>query len=621
MVLKLLSEPYSPSGSMVGKTMGRAVRNTSLDEWSILLRETLQNSFDARLSSSRPITYHVSIDQADESQRKALRQDVFSNIPKEMSHLKKVLAQDDLPVLIITDWETRGLCGPTRADFEAEERTDFQDFFLNVGREDKKAYQGGTFGLGRGVLFEISQVGSIVVFTRTTSGGKPVSRLMAMGISGSYSVNRKKFTGRHWWGATSAGQWPEPLTGDEAVRLAKALGLDVIPDGTTGTAIFVIAPRIPESWREETSVSLAEALDAMIEAALLYGWPLMIGRAGKPEVQFRFSHDREEWEPLSPDSTASPVRDFAEAYRLAVSQASIDGPTSWHELEINFGAGRAKPQPLGKLVFRHVPPLFKDPEQPDDSQIPSASIALMREPRMVVRYFQVPQHPIGSDTRGVFVLKSEFDQQFAESEPVAHDDWIPAKIASAKSQRNPVKQALDKIRQAVKETLTPSSRNGSVGELSADGLAPVVADLLGGMLADAPGPGGTPAKPPPGGGGGKGTSKVSRVSVMAPHLRLGASGSVEALFPVKVSPSTDFAGTLRGEPRVVLDSGLESSDEIPEGSERPTMLGWEAPDGSLLSADSEVLVPRGLKELFAVVQQPRDVAVTVAVTLSETPDD
>ena len=621
MALKLLSEPYSPSGSMVGKTMGRAVRNTSLDEWSILLRETLQNSFDARLSSSRPITYYVSLDEAVKDQRKALRQDIFSNIPKEMSHLKRVLAQDDLPLLVIADWETRGLCGPTRADFEADERTDFQDFFLNVGREDKKAYQGGTFGLGRGVLFEISRAGSIVVFTRTASEGKPVSRLMAMGISGSYSEDRRKFTGRHWWGATSAGTWPEPLTGDGAVRLAQDLGLDVIPEGTTGTAILVVAPRIPDSWEGETSVSLAETLDAMIDAALLYGWPLMIGRKGKPEVHFQFSHGGEAWEPLLPDSAESPVRDFAEAYRLAIAQASIDGPTSWHEREINFGAGRAKPQPLGKLVFRHVPPLMKDPETADDAQIPSAAIALMREPRMVVRYYPVPKHPMGSDTRGVFVLNSEFDQQFAESEPVAHDDWIPAKIASAKSQRNPVRQALDKVRQAVKETLTPS-KGGAVGDLSADGLAPVVADLLGGMLADAPGPGGTPPKPSPGGGGGvKGTPKASRVSVLTPNLRLGASGSVEALFPVKVSLAADRLGTLRGEPRVVLDSGLESSDEIPEGSERPAMLGWEAPDGSWLSADAEVRVPRGLKELVAVVQQPRDVAVTLAVTLSEAPDD
>lgn len=602
---------------MAARTLSRAIRNTSLDEWSVLLRETLQNSVDARLNDRRPIHFYVRLDEVTPEQRSSLKTDVFADLPSELKHLRTTLNRTNFPVLVIADWETRGLCGPTRADLATDERADFRDFFLNVGREESKNYQGGTFGLGRGVLFDISENGTIIVFTRSTAAGRPVTRLMAMSIGNAFDKARLKYTGRHWWGADVDSEWPEPVNGATAERIAGRLGLDVIPESKTGTAIMVLSPRIPEAGSDDDQkLELGDALDEMIGAARLFGWPLMVGRKGKPAVNFEFSHAGKCWEPEAPDTADSPVRHFVEAYRLA-EQGRPEGPTSWHFKEISFGGGRAAPRPLGTLVLRHFPPL-QDAREPENTGIPEAAIALMREPRMVVKYLKVARHPLGSSTVGVFIADRAFDQQFAESEPVAHDEWIPAKIVSAKYARNPVKQALDKIKQGVKDTWkTIQTNSDSVSE--ADGIAPVIGDMLGGMVADTAGFGGGRIRPPANGGGGK-QVKSTRATVSPPNLRGAEEGTVVALFPVHIDRVTKGSRvTLRAEARVVLDGALEKEDNRPEGAPIPVIFGWQKSetDDVLMSDRDRVTVNDSVDELLVLVEQPHDMAVTVTVSASE----
>lgn len=610
MPLLLMSEPYSPAGSMAASTLTRAVRNTSLDEWSILLRETLQNSVDARLNSVKAVHFQVTIDYATVTQRSVLQKEVFAEAAYKVDLLQKVLKRPQLPLLTITDWETRGLGGPTRADTDTTERTDFRDFFLNVGRE--KEFKGGTYGLGRGALFDISEPGAIVVYTRIASGGNPVTRLMAMAIGPGYARNGLKYTGRHWWGAKTDSARPEPIVNTRADRVAKALGLDLIPDGKTGTAIMVIAPRIPEE------ATLKMVLDEMSTAARLYGWPLMIGRSGRPAVSFEFGRDGQYWVPEAPDTQDSPVRRFVEAYRLAEKAEPPEAPTSWKHQAITFGAGRAVPQPLGTLVFRHFPPTDgADSGEDDDwSGIPHCSIALMRDPRMVVRYLPVAKHPMGSSTVGVFIADNTFDKDFAESEPVAHDDWIPAKLATGRFARNPVKQALDKVKQAVKDSWQTRAQQ-SVHGGGVDGIAPVIGDLLGGMVADTPGFGGRRVGPPP--RPSKPGVRFTRASVETPVLRAAKGGGVLAVFPVtlhRIGERSPLILTAR--PRVVLDSGLEQDNDRPAGASPPAVVGWEDPASGDSLADGETHeVPPDVDSLLVVVDQPRDTAVTVEIEIEQ----
>lgn len=607
--LTLTSEPYSPGGSVPGSTLTRAITNTSLDEWSVLLRETLQNSVDARTSDTVAINFRVSVEYANPLQTTCLREQIFVEPPTSIAALSRVIKRERLPLLIIADWGTRGLGGPTRADVVTEDRTDFCDFFLNVGREDAKKYQGGTWGLGRGVLFDISEPGAIVVFTRTTNGGRPVTRLMGMAIGPTFAKARFKFTGRHWWGAESASQWAEPVTGKAAETLAAQLGLDVIPTGQMGTAIMVVAPRIPAQH------DLSHVLDAMIDSAHLYGWPLMIGRNGKPAVTFEFAVDGKLWVPLSPEDKGSRVRAFVEAYRVAEAKSPPDEPTSWQQRPITFGSGQAKPKPLGTLVFRHSPPAAgTQPIDDEEAVIPTAAIALMRDPRMVVRYLPVPKHPLGSSTVGVFIAETEFDHDFAESEPVAHDDWIPSKLDAGRFARNPVKQALEKIKKSVKDSWQVSGALPASGS-GPDGLAPVIGDLLGGLVVDTPGSGVGGGGNDGGGGGAGRKPSIAQATVGAPTLRVGNRGEIIAAFPVQVTRGQNVAKVaLHASPRVVLDGGTEAERSRPAGGATPAVVGWEdVRTGTALSTSPRLDLDLGTTTVLVLVQQPPDTAVTVGV--------
>jgi hypothetical protein len=605
--LHRLSEPYSAAGSAVASSLTRAVRDSSLHEWAILVRETLQNSIDARISSNA-VTYSVDIYRATLKQKGVLQKHVFRDIPAELPELARSLKSANLPLLVIADWNTQGLGGPTRADLATEEKANFCDFFLNVGREESKGYQGGTRGLGRGVLFDISSASSIVVFTRTTVGGRKVSRLLAMAVSPGFNDGKRKFTGRHWWCASASNPWPEPLEGPRAEELAHALGLDVMPVKTTGTAIMVIGPRIPDDY------TLDDVCDEMIQAALLWGWPLLIGRDGTPEVELAFSTgDGNAWQPVGPEDPGSPVREFARAYREALA-GSPRKTTRWQTATVAFGAGRKKPEPLGTLTFRHLPNA-EAPQTPSaEEAIPLASIALMREPRLVVKYLPVPPHPVGTATVGVFVADARFDRTFAETEPVAHDDWLPQKLGLRANERNPVKQTIEKIRRIVRESHLASGTDAPSGH-DADRVAPVVGDYLGGMLAGTDGFGGQPRptskqpSPTPG--------RSSRAVVGPPTLRAEGDHTIAA-FPVSVIPAQGRPLVrLAATSKVLLDSGVEDDSKRPEGAPSPYVIGWEGSGG--FSPEPTLEVMASDTELTVLVEQPHDTAITVEVTVEAFP--
>ncbi|OLT31033.1 hypothetical protein BJF82_02465 [Kytococcus sp. CUA-901] len=57
--MHLFSEPYNASGNIDARAAGKALGQPRLPHWHIFLRETLQNSWDARLSESGTIDFRV----------------------------------------------------------------------------------------------------------------------------------------------------------------------------------------------------------------------------------------------------------------------------------------------------------------------------------------------------------------------------------------------------------------------------------------------------------------------------------------------------------------------------------------------------------------------------------
>lgn len=538
--------------------------------------------------------------------------------------LEQVLADKDVAMLIVTDRGTRGLCGPTRADLASDEYNDFVAFVRNSGRAEGKMLGGGTYGFGKGVLYDASVASTIMVFTRTSSAGRPVTRFMAIGMGSPFIAKGRHYTGRHWWGAASSVTGVEPVTGARAVALARGAGMMTIPEGATGTAIAVIAPVAHD---EEVAEDIVQRI---ADAATWWAWPHMVGNGDGPTIAFSFSNDGKTL--VAPDPSKHPVlRHHVAAYpkALAVLDGNkVAGGWPWTAMEIRSARPKRR---LGALVHRKFPAEQAGIAPGQNPPADLSHISLMRNPRLIVQYMPVPPDVNGQLTAGVFVVPPELDRDFALSEPVAHDEWVPGYLELEKFGRNPVKQALDRL----KAELRSASDNGGVPVQTPGGLTGVarLATVMGDLLEGQPGgiDAGTSVPPgkaagsgfSPGGktGGAPGRGSRGRGVQMQgePELLL-LKGTAIAQFNMTTLVAEGHAVRLVATPHVLVDGGAaEKPDDPPLGSEVPVVTGWIV-DGSPAAPGATLeLSQTGQHEVAVRITQPQDAAVTVHISYEESP--
>jgi hypothetical protein len=633
--LDLYSEPYRPEGNIDARAARRALGHPpQFGPWALLLRETLQNSWDARTGDD--ITYRVDAWFPTVKQHQALATEVFQRLPPSKAMGGQKPSERELPVLVITDHGTRGLGGPTRADLAQADRSDFVDFIRNIGRAEDKALGGGTYGFGKGILYETSICSTIVVFTRTTVGDRMVSRLMAVRLGSSYEHAGKRFTGRHWWGVANDLTGAEPLTGRPAEQMAVRLGLTFIPEDETGTSIMIVGP-----LAQSDDETLEDVVTDIADAALWWAWPHMVRNdAGRSTVTFHFTHEGDVI-PLTDPAEHPALRHYVDAYRRAASVADKRNPDDdwpWTNKEIRSGhGGRVL---LGALAYRTLLPEQLEAAQQASPLPITRHVALMRAPKLVVKYLDAPSDPRGLGLSGVFIANPQLDGEFALSEPVAHDDWIPANLGREKYQRNLVKQALDALKRELRPDLTQS---GGVEEGTALSGLLALANGLGALLdghgigADARRPNATGGGDPSGsgapaggagrsagadgdkgqgggaggGGGGIRTRRASARLDGKPRLLL-VGGEAVARFQVQSNVPTGQVVRITAEPRVVVDGGSEAPSEAPLGAVLPRVLGWSATaDEARAALLPELTANASTERAWVWVTQPEDTAVTV----------
>ena len=256
---------------------------------------------------------------------------------------------------------------------------------------------------------------------------------------------------------------------------------------------------------------------------------------------------------------------------------------------------------------------MRTPRRPivgEDSLFPSAShhIALMRPIELVVKYMEGAALP---DERlewaAVFVAShdEEVERAFADSEPPAHDDWIPANFPRGRA-KSLVNIALKRLREiaagiGVKGTAQP----GSLGK------GPPLARVAGRLGAALEGVGGDGAGRRRGTGHGRRT-RPRRATTSRPlfqRLELSDAGTV-AVFSTEVSQDTLRSGSsLTARAAVAIDG---SSTRLVDGDIRqPVVVAIGSADGDL-SASGDSLALAGNEGTFEItVLVPDDCAVTV----------
>lgn len=611
--LSLHSEPYGSTGN-IGENFRRLLGAPTLDPLQTVIREAVQNIADASCPGVGPEIL-IRLRTLSDAQRDTLRRFILSEIPEEPASSDMITAFLDayVPVVLeICDFGTVGLGGPTRSDRipVGVDQTNFIDFLRNIGTARDTEQGGGTYGFGKVALYRASSCSTIIVDTLPFGSGPDGRRLMACHVGRSFEKPengmRRRFTGRHWWGVRDpADSIADPLTGPAASILADRLGLPERHSDRSGTSIMILGFQPDEE-------DLAATGNRIIETLLWNFWPRMM-RDASATRSFRcrvMVEDREL--PIPAPEELAPFDLLCEAMSAARGRKGTDVRPIESQRPQKFLDTLAIENGL-RLPRRHLS------EAPEDRLVPEQlhHIALMRPVELVVKYLEGNPHPDARlEWAGVFLGSDEreVEQAFADSEPPAHDDWIPDNLPRGNEKRY-VNIALKRLREiAVEMGMEPITRrpvNGSGPPLAR------LAGRLGAVLENVGGDGAGRRR----GSGGSGGGRPPRARASRPvfqRLQAGETGRV-AVFVTEVSQDARRSGaTLVASASVAIEGSALGATDDTIGTPDVLSIRWLDGDAGM---DGSELALEGREGRFEIlVRVPDDCAVTAdADVLPEAP--
>lgn len=465
------SEKMPPNG---GRIEGASMLGGRLSLASLLVRESVQNTWDARDDErgDRPVLFEMHgmkllgeeldhirgllpVKDLKGFGRRSLNSQEVGTL-----HPQAALESDDLSILIVADRNTVGLCGPTRSGLRWDPvrrgrqlnrgQQRFANFIRNSGRAstDMKHGDGGAFGVGKSALWMASQCGTILVHSRTTDHqGNPTQRFIASIHGDHFFDGEHEYTGRHFVGIED-GQVIEPLVGaaaEEAARGLKLPSYEYDGEQVDGTTVVIVAPRISFDWQTEM-LRIRDAVRWQV-------WPKLVAGArpsagGRPDMEVRLRWNNNEISVPNPLDDPE-IRPYAKTLLECVNERRSDEV----ERDIEVRCGRPK-KLLGHLKFRSggVPDANAfHLTMSEESLLASAEVAdgrdsstvdaeptvnferpwgqiawIRRDPLLLVKYDAIGGPEAAGEEVGVFLSADDPDveESLTKAEPPAHDDWI-----------------------------------------------------------------------------------------------------------------------------------------------------------------------------------------------------
>ncbi|ALL80652.1 hypothetical protein AD017_04500 [Pseudonocardia sp. EC080619-01] len=607
------SQPFPPTGAIASEGIRNQLGRPPVDPLTVFVRETAQNSWDARLRTSpMATTYRLELTTVAPMHRPSWERLLGPPAHTEQ-HLGvgRVVRTPDLRLLSVVDRGTKGLGGPTRADELALDRKDWVSFVLNVGEKRDTEQGGGTYGYGKAVLYRLSRVGTILVYTRTEEAdGTLSSRLIGIALGESFDSSERvgeqsrPFTGRHWWGDVQ-GDHVEPLRGPEADSIARTLGLRPFVDDETGTTLVVLDPDLDETdGVEEVAQHLARTISWQL-------WPIMLTERG---------HDRLHAEVVA-DGRTFAVPDPADTYPLDMFVAAYRKQRDGEGSVLECLRPRRK---LGRFAVEEewVVPMPKDSASlaAECAGVPSDPhhVCLMRSPELVVRYLPGPETgSVNKAYAGVFRAVDDLDDVYAAAEPPTHDNWVDEQLSGhdrtfVRTTFRRIKDALEGFRAAA--VVTRQAGSGVPLGAASTFLGGIVAAAFAGPDAPEGGPGGGGDAGRSGSGrssGGRRPSPGTRDRIRVGPVSDPAVDERDGRVVLVQRFSVTGPGPARLQASVTIGLGDRAKEtDAPAGASRPQVWFWATPAGPVTG---DVCVVDSPSEVDLVVLPVVDTITDIAV--------
>lgn len=466
-------------GDLDGVGAKRLLGTPNIDTAWVLVRETGQNSWDAR-RTAHSIDFTLNFRLLKGPVLEILRRRIFTDDPPKTG-LAELLRRDEIWVLEVSDRGTVGLGGPIRNDLAVDPGvdTDFIDLVFNIGAPRDVYLGGGTYGFGKTIAYLASSVGTVLIWSRCEGAQGLEHRMIGAAIGDGFNMDGLRFTGRHWWGnAIPAEDRVEPAVGELAKELGEAVFAERFDGAATGTSILILDPQLGGDSPEENVELLAEAVVWNL-------WPkLLANQSSRSRMNISVQLNGEPI--LLPSIEQHPWLSGHAQCLLAVR--AVQAGSDLQDLHFRYPVQiqeiwcKRPEKLLGHLALARYP-------VPSRADTPSHAITLMRhQAELVVRYLERRELDVeGFQWAGVFKPSADVDDSFALAEPPAHDDWVPQGIQD-RDRRSEVNVALRRIKEAADEFLSPRRGNiATQGALpSAAHVGDMLADLLSGLEGSAP---------------------------------------------------------------------------------------------------------------------------------------
>lgn len=585
------SQPFAPEGSTYARSIARQMEGNGLDPLTVLARETAQNTWDARRDDGAP-EFRISLQRLGERSR--TWREMLLPAPylgRDAVGLDQELGPETT-LLLISDRGTSGLGGPLRADRRPApgERPNFVQFVRNSGAPRDDPGSGGTYGFGKGILYAISRVSTIMIDTNTAQADPARRRLVGCCVGEDrFAPDDRGLTGRHWWGEIVDGV-PDPLLDLTASDCADRLGLPGFADGRTGTDIVVLAADLDMGRGPDQLRSRHDAAEFLASSLLWHLWPKMVPDASGRAMRFTVDVDGEDV--TLPDPRSTELAPFVRALSRV-----RDGTATPYRRTV-------APRIAGSFALE-IDPVVRTDTARGDAVVAAARpfegqshhVVRMRSPELVVDYLETAPHPNPTFRYGaVFRASEDADVHFAEAEPVTHSAWNEKKLHG--TTLGVVRYARQFVHRQVEGALAPRAQAATtdttgLGRLSVRlgsllAFAPVDPDPPE-SAADRDEPGGpdtprvgepvtgasttatdgasTAGRKPPRCGRAGATARI----VDGPRLIVDSDGALLVVARVTV-PASDQERALTADAHVIVDGVPERQPPI--DAPAPQVLGW-----------------------------------------------
>jgi hypothetical protein len=616
MKLSLSSEQVSPTGNVASTGILNQLGRPNLDTLAVLVREAVQNSWDARTSDTVPVRFGISGWTMNAAQHEVLQQEILADCPPEdaLPLAEHMHSRTDFHVLAIYDRGTIGLGGPTRADVvtDKDKSRNFVDFLRDIGQTPDRCFSGGTYGYGKAAFYRASKIQAICVHTCCCYKGKRERRFMVSALGVPYTRDGSRYTGRHWWGQHFEGI-VEPILNDEADNMAARLGMPTFNSDEYGTTILVLQPVFMDDPRQTISF--------IVDNLLCYFWPKMLTYNESPAPMLFEVSWQGKYRDIPYPLTFPPLRGFALAmYHLKGFNADPNSPFRHYITDI---ASQRPAQILGKLALQQFP--ISISKEPDNYQKTFFSelthhTALMRQPELIVKYLPgivMPNEKLGY--AGVFLANPDLDAIFADAEPPTHDNWIP-KSLNDRRHKIFVNVAMRNVEQEMDGFAKPPASGGSTSCLTplgkfANNLGnSLIPSVQGPVATFAPFDTNRTALPTKSRSEASSGAAVKRASVQV--LSEGEFVIVDNIPALQVEFAVMHAvGTVGTTVIVHIHAVLDGSQpeiDPPVGASQARVLYWTAPDGTSFAESKSVFIPSSSQgSWFVTVSMPEDMMLHI----------